>query len=65
MSEANAGCAAKTEANTCTGGNQVYHGENIQGCVDQLYGLSCAEVMSNTDVTTSAPKCNEICIIPT
>ena len=65
MAEANAGCPAKTGANICTGGNQVYHGENVQGCVDQLNGLTCAEVISNTDVKTSAPKCAEICITPT
>ena len=66
MSESNAGCAAKTEANTCTGGNQVYHGENVQGCVDQLNGLTCAEVMSSsTDLETAAPKCNSICLTPT
>jgi hypothetical protein len=65
MSEASAGCAAKTEANTCTGGNQVYHGENVEGCVDQLNGLTCAEVVSNTDVMTSAPKCDDVCITPT
>jgi hypothetical protein len=66
MSEANAGCAAKTEANTCTGGNQVYHGENVQGCIDQLNGLTCAEVTSSTtNLTTAAPKCDEICLTPT
>jgi len=65
MTEANAGCAAKTEANTCTGGNQVYHGENVQGCIDQLNNLTCAEVMSsNTNLETAAPKCNDICLTP-
>ena len=65
MSEQNAGCAAKTEANTCTGGNQQYHGENVAGCIDQLDNLTCAEVMSSTtNLETAAPKCNDICLTP-
>lgn len=59
------GCAAKTTANACTGGNAVYHGENVGGCLDQLDGLTCAEVMSNTNVVTGAPKCAELCLTPT
>jgi len=65
MTQANAGCAAKTSSNICTGGNAVYHGENVGGCIDQLDGLTCAEVMSNADVTAGAPKCDEVCLTPT
>ena len=65
MSETNQGCAAKTEANFCTAGNAVYHGEAVDGCISQLNGLTCAEVMSSSDITVIAPKCAEVCVIPT
>jgi hypothetical protein len=62
--EANQGCSAKTTANFCTGGNAVYHGDKVGGCIDQLNGLTCAEVMSSQDITVVAPKCAEVCVIP-
>ncbi|MEO6777505.1 MAG: hypothetical protein ABI467_31555 [Kofleriaceae bacterium] len=64
-SQANQGCSAKTEANFCTGGNTVYHGEAVDGCIQQLEGLTCAEIMSNQDITITAPKCAEVCVTPT
>ncbi len=64
MSQTNAGCAAKTTSNFCTSGNAVYHGEAVNGCIDQLNGLTCAEVMTSQDITVVAPKCAEVCVIP-
>jgi hypothetical protein len=58
------GCSAKTEANFCTAGNAVYHGDAVGGCIDQLNGLTCAEIESNQDITVVAPKCAEVCVIP-
>jgi hypothetical protein len=64
MSQTNAGCSAKTTANFCSTGTAVYHGEAVPGCVDQLNTLTCADVMSAQDITTVAPKCAEVCVIP-
>ncbi|MFT3696127.1 MAG: hypothetical protein QM831_23515 [Kofleriaceae bacterium] len=66
MSEQDQGCAAETEANACSGAgaNAVYHGENVQGCIDQLNNLTCTDLMGS-NVDAKAPKCDEICIVPT
>ena len=64
MFEANEGCSAKTDKNFCAAGNAVYHGEAVDGCISQLNGLTCAEVMSSMDITVIAPKCGDVCVIP-
>jgi hypothetical protein len=65
QTEASAGCAAKTTANACTGGNEVYHGDKVGGCVSQIGGLTCAQVRDPAfNVNTAAPICGEICVVP-
>src|SRR5450432_3065780 len=54
MEEAAQGCSAKTEANFCVAGNAVYHGEAVDGCIAQLNGATCAEIMSSMDITVIA-----------
>jgi|SRR5664279_963822 len=58
------GCSAKTTANICVASNAVYHGEAVQACVDQYDNLTCAEIEASMDITTVAPKCADICVIP-
>lgn len=64
MQQAADGCAAKTSSNFCTAGNAVFHGDAVDGCLNQLDGLTCAEVMSSQNVQAAAPKCADICVIP-
>jgi hypothetical protein len=64
--ETSEGCAAKTSANFCTPSTAVYHGEAVDGCVSQVEALSCADLKSHlNDINTVAPKCAEVCVIPT
>jgi hypothetical protein len=58
------GCTAKTTANVCTASNAIYHGEAVQACIDQVNNLTCAEFEQSTDIDTVAPKCADICVIP-
>jgi hypothetical protein len=64
QTETNNGCSAKTTSNVCTASNAVYHGDAVDACVDQVNNLSCAEFESSTDLDTVAPKCADICVIP-
>jgi hypothetical protein len=65
MNQASSGCAAKTTANACTGGNEVYHGEFVSGCIDQINGLTCAQVRDPAlDTNVAAPICAKICSVP-
>jgi hypothetical protein len=64
--EASEGCSAKTAQNFCTPSTAVYHGEAIDGCVSQVEALSCADLKANiTNLNPVAPKCAEVCVIPT
>jgi hypothetical protein len=64
--ESSQGCSAKTSDNFCETGNAVYHGEAVSGCIDQVNGLTCADIMAHaSDLDTVAPKCAEVCVIPT
>jgi hypothetical protein len=64
QTETNNGCTAKTTANVCTASNAIYHGEAVQACVDQVNNLTCAEFEQSMDLDTVAPKCADICVIP-
>jgi hypothetical protein len=64
QTETTNGCTAKTTANICTASNAVYHGEAVDACVAQVNNLTCAEFESSTDLDTVAPKCADICVIP-
>jgi hypothetical protein len=64
--EASEGCSAKTSANFCATSTAVYHGEAVDGCVAQVEALSCADLKAHiNDINTVAPKCAEVCVIPT
>jgi hypothetical protein len=64
--QASEGCSAKTSANFCTPSTAVYHGEAVDGCVSQVESLSCADIKAHlNDINTVAPKCAEVCVIPT
>jgi len=61
------GCDAETEANACTavGGNAVYHGDKVPGCISQINGLTCAQVRDpNFNLDVAAPICGEVCATP-
>jgi hypothetical protein len=65
MQESADGCSAKTTANACKGGNDVYHGDKVSGCVSQIGGLTCAQVRDpNFNINTAAPICAEVCVTP-
>lgn len=65
MNETAAGCDAKTTANACTGGNEVYQPDKVGPCIDQINGLTCAQIRTSPFVLeTVAPACAEVCIIP-
>jgi hypothetical protein len=59
------GCSAKTTANICTGSNQTYHANAVDGCVSQVGGLTCADLRDpNFNVLVSAPDCAAVCAVP-
>jgi hypothetical protein len=65
MTQTTDGCSAKTNANFCTGSNQVFHPDQVDGCLSQIMGLQCADVRStNFDVNVSAPTCAKVCAVP-
>jgi hypothetical protein len=57
------GCRAQTVENACDG-NETYHGDHASVCLDQIEGLSCAQLRSsNLDVEKAAPACGTVCQI--
>jgi hypothetical protein len=65
MLQASQGCSAKTVQNACTG-NETYHADQVDPCVSQLHGLTCAQVRDpnfGTNVNTQAPACGKVCAI--
>ena len=53
------GCAEATVDNACDG-NETYHPEEVDDCVDQNAGLSCQQVRDGTGET---PACDRICTV--
>ena len=66
MTESSNGCAAKTEANACNGSaNEVFNGNEIGPCLDQINNLSCATVRDvSFQLDVAAPECAKVCTIP-
>jgi len=62
MSEASAGCAAQTTSNVCDG-NEKYHPDQASACIDQISGLTCADIRSNADLSEQAPACAKTCSV--
>jgi hypothetical protein len=57
------GCAAQTEANACTG-NETYHADQADNCIDQIGGLECTQVRDpNFNVDVAAPACGKVCAV--
>ena len=64
-SDANRGCEAQTDANACTGGNETFDGIAAARCVDDVAGLTCAEVRAlllQGVVPSDAPECAQVCV---
>ena len=57
------GCASQTSTNVCTG-NQRFHPDQANVCVDQISGLACSQVRHpQLDVPTAAPACAKVCAV--
>jgi len=62
MSESQAGCAAQTDQNVCDG-NEKYHSDEASQCIDQVSGLTCADIRSDADLSEQAPACAKACSV--
>jgi len=63
MLEASAGCDAQTADNACTG-NETYHSDKADQCVDQINGLECTQLRDPAfDLNTAAPACGQVCAV--
>lgn len=61
--QASEGCANQTASNTCTG-NERYHPDQANTCVDQISGLACSQVRDpDLSLTTAAPACAKVCAV--
>jgi hypothetical protein len=61
--QASEGCANQTASNTCTG-NERYHADQANECVDQITGLACSQVRDpNLNLNTAAPACAKVCVV--
>ena len=57
------GCAQQTEANACTG-NEKFHADQADLCIDQISGLSCSQIRdSELDIERAAPACGKVCSV--
>jgi len=64
MNQTSSSCATRTTANICSN-NEVFHGDLVSGCIDQIYGLTCAQVRDpNLDTNIDAPLCGMVCAAP-
>jgi hypothetical protein len=63
MLQASEGCAQQTAQNTCTG-NERYHADQANLCVEQITGLACSQVRDpNLVLTVAAPACGKVCAV--
>ena len=56
------GCRAQTIDNVCDDGNASYHPARAMTCIDQIEGMSCAQLRSG-DIERAAPACDQVCAI--
>jgi len=62
MSEAAAGCSAQTTENVCDG-NEKYHPDQASTCIDQISGLTCADIRADQNLDEQAPACAKTCSV--
>lgn len=63
MLQAAEGCAGQTAENACTG-NERYHADQANTCVDQINGLECSQVRDpDLELTVAAPACGRVCVV--
>jgi hypothetical protein len=60
--EDNEGCRAQTLDNVCDDGNASYHPSRAATCIEQIEGMSCAQLRSG-DIDRAAPSCDQVCAI--
>lgn len=61
--QASEGCANQTSANTCVG-NERYHPDQANLCVEQITGLSCGQVRDpDLELGAAAPACAKVCAV--
>jgi len=53
------GCAAITNDTACVG-NQTFHPDQAEKCIDQTAAASCAQIASGDD--SAAPACALVCV---
>jgi hypothetical protein len=64
MLQQSEGCEKQTKDNACTG-NERYHADQANTCVEQITGLACSQVRDpELDIEKAAPACGKICAIP-
>lgn len=64
MLQASEGCERQTTENTCTG-NERYHADQANTCVEQITGLACSQVRDpNLVLNVAAPACGKVCAVP-
>jgi hypothetical protein len=57
------GCAKQTVANVCVG-NERYHPDQAERCVEQVTGLACSQVRDdNLVLEVAAPACGKVCVV--
>jgi hypothetical protein len=60
---ADEGCDNETVANTCVG-NERYHPDQAERCVEQVTGLACSQIRDpDLVLETAAPACGAVCVV--
>jgi hypothetical protein len=63
MLQGSEGCARQTQDNACTG-NERYHADQADACVDQIAGLTCGQLRDEElDLDKAAPACGKVCAV--
>jgi len=44
-------------------GNEKYHADDASQCIDQVSGLTCADIRSSADLSEQAPACAKTCSV--
>lgn len=63
MLQSASGCEKQTAANACVG-NEKFHPDQANLCVDQITGLACSQVRDpDLVLERAAPACGKVCAI--
>jgi hypothetical protein len=63
MLQASEGCSQQTTENVCVG-NERYHADQADDCLDQIAGLACSQVRNpDLDIELAAPACGKVCAV--